>query len=206
MSVLKKLAGETATYGVSTMLGRLLNYLLVILHSKLFLPDQLSVQVQLYAYAGFSLVLYTFGMETAYFRFARKENDQQKYYNLILSAVILVSMFFSGLMFVFAEQVAAFIQYPDDVLLVRWMAIIMATDAIVSIPFARLRLEKKGKKFVMARVANILINIGLNIFFLVVCRDIYEEQYLSSLKPAVDLFTIRPSLPAISYWPILSLT
>ncbi|WP_247232395.1 lipopolysaccharide biosynthesis protein [Telluribacter sp. SYSU D00476] len=188
MSVLKKLAGETATYGVSTMLGRLLNYLLVILHTQLFRPDQLSVQVQLYAYAGLSLVIYTFGMETAYFRFARKENDQQKYYNLILSAVILVSVFFSGLMFVFAEQAAEFIQYPDDVLLVRWMAIIMATDGIVSIPFARLRLEKKGKKFVMARVANILINIGLNIFFLVVCRDIYQGQYLTMLKPAVDLF------------------
>ena len=120
MSVLKKLAGETATYGVSTMLGRLLNYLLVILHTQLFRPEQLSVQVQLYAYAGLSLVVYTFGMETAYFRFASKETDRQKYYNLILSAVILVSVFFSGLMFVFAEQVAAFIQYPDDVLLVRW--------------------------------------------------------------------------------------
>ena len=78
MSVLKKLAGETAMYGLSTMVGRMLYYLLVMLHTKLFLPEQLAVQVQLYTYAGLSLVVYTFGMESAYFYFARKENDRQK--------------------------------------------------------------------------------------------------------------------------------
>ncbi|GAB2764941.1 oligosaccharide flippase family protein [Rhabdobacter roseus] len=188
MSVLKKLAGETASYGVSTMLGRLLNYLLVMLHTRLFFPEQLSVQVQLYAYAGLTLVIYTFGMETAYFRFARKEADQRQYYNLILSAVISVSVFFSGLMYLFAEDVARLIEYPEEVTLVRWMALIMAIDGIVSIPFARLRLEKKVKKFVAARVANILANIGFNFFFLLLCRDIYEGRYLLFLKPAVDLF------------------
>ena len=188
MSILKKLAGETATYGLSTMLGRLLNYLLVMLHTRLFLPEQLSVQVQLYAYAGFSLVIYTFGMETAYFRFARKETDQRRYYDLILSAVTVVSVFFSGLIYVFAEDVARLIEYPEEVTLVRWMALIMAIDGFVSIPFARLRLEKKTKKFVAVRVANILANIALNFFFLILCRDIYEGKYLLGLKPAVDLF------------------
>ncbi|MBE9466077.1 polysaccharide biosynthesis C-terminal domain-containing protein [Dyadobacter subterraneus] len=188
MSVLKKLAGDTVMYGVSTMLGRMLNYLLVMLHTKLFLPEQLASQVQLYTYAGLSLVVYTFGMESAYFWFARKEGDRQKYYNLVLSAVILVSVFFSGGIFIFAEQVASLIQYPEEVTLVRWMSIIMAIDGIVSIPFARLRLEKKAKKFVVARVANILMNIGLNFFFLIICRDIYDEKYLSLFKPFVDLF------------------
>ncbi|WP_254412889.1 oligosaccharide flippase family protein [Dyadobacter diqingensis] len=188
MSVLKKLAGDTVMYGVSTMLGRMLNYLLVMLHTKLFLPEQLASQVQLYSYAGLSLVVYTFGMESAYFWFARKEGDRQKYYNLVLSAVILVSIFFSGTIFLFAESVSNLIHYPEEVTLVRWMSIIMAIDGIVSIPFARLRLEKKAKKFVTARVANILMNIGLNFFFLIVCRDIYDAKYLTFLKPAIDLF------------------
>jgi O-antigen/teichoic acid export membrane protein len=188
MSVLKKLAGETAMYGLSTMVGRMLYYLLVMLHTKLFLPEQLAVQVQLYTYAGLSLVVYTFGMESAYFYFARKENDRQKYYNLVLSAVILVSIFFSGFIFIFADFVAKLIEYPEEARLVRWMSVIMAIDGIVSIPFARLRLEKKGKKFVTARVANIMMNIALNFFFLIVCRDIYESRYLSIFKPAVDLF------------------
>ena len=188
MSTLKKLASETAIYGISTMLGRFLNYLLVPLYTKLFLPDQLAVQVQLYSYAGMSLVLYTFGMETAFFRFARHEADRKQYFNLILSAVILVSCICSGLIFGFADQVASLIEYPENSRLVQWFAIIMATDAIVSIPFAKLRLEGKGKKFVTIRVSNILLNIGFNLFFLIVCRDIYAEKYLSALKPIVDLF------------------
>lgn len=196
MSLLKKLAGETALYGVSTMLGRLLNYLLVMLHTQLFLPDQLAVQVQLYAYAGLSLVVYTFGMETAYFKYASKEEDRQRYYNLILSAVILVSVSLSGLLFVFAEAAAAFIQYPNDALLVRWMALIMAIDGIVAIPFARLRLEKKAKKFVKVRVLNIVLNIGLNLFFLVLCRDIALGKYATPLQPLVALFYDPALAPA----------
>ncbi len=186
MGILKKLAGETATYGISTMLGRLLNYLLVMLHTDLFLPHELAVQVQLYTYAGFALVLYTFGMETAFFRFARNEADRGQYYNLILSAVILVSVCFSTWLYVFAEPVAQMIQYPQHSRLVRWFALIMAIDAIVAIPFARLRLERKGLKFVIIRLSNIGIIIGLNLFFLVVCPAI--QTYLPSLEPAVQLF------------------
>ncbi|TDB68911.1 polysaccharide biosynthesis C-terminal domain-containing protein [Arundinibacter roseus] len=196
MSVLKKLAGETATYGVSTMLGRLLNYLLVILHTQLFVPAELAVQVQLYTYAGLSFVLYTFGMETAFFRFAQKETDRTHYYNLIMSAVVLVSVVFSGSILLFAEPIARFIQYPEEVRLVRWMAIIMATDSIVAIPFARLRLEKKAKKFVRIRVVNILLNIGLNIFFLVICQDIIDGKYLTVFQPVVSLFYNPAIAPA----------
>ncbi|MCE6989076.1 lipopolysaccharide biosynthesis protein [Dyadobacter sp. CY323] len=188
MSVLKKLASETATYGISTMLGRFLNYLLVALHTKLFEPEQIAVQGQLYAYAGFATVLYTFGMETAFFRFARQEKDRNAYYNLILSAVIVTSLFFSGILFIFAGTAAELITYPESVSVVRMFAIIMAIDGIVAIPFARLRLEGKGKKFVVVRVANILINIFLNIFFLIICRDIHAGEYLTFLQPAIDLF------------------
>ncbi|MEO6283308.1 MAG: oligosaccharide flippase family protein [Dyadobacter sp.] len=188
MSVLKKLASETATYGISTMLGRFLNYLLVALHTKLFEPEQIAAQGQLYAYAGLATVLYTFGMETAFFRFARQEADRKQYYNLILSAVILVSVFFSGLIFIFAESAAEFIKYPESVSIVRMFAVIMAIDGIVSIPFARLRLEGKGKKFVIVRVTNILINIFLNLFFLIVCRDVYAGEYLAFLKPVIAIF------------------
>jgi O-antigen/teichoic acid export membrane protein len=187
MSVLKKLVSDTALYGLSTMVGRLLNYLLVPLHTSFFLPADLAIQVQLYAYAGFAFVLYTFGMETAFFRYARNEKDRQQYYNLILSAVILVSLVFSGTLLTFSNQIAAFIQYPENGNLVRMFAIIMATDAIASIPFAKLRLENKAKKFVAIRITNILITIALNIFFLVFCGDIYQGAYLSSFKPIVDL-------------------
>jgi O-antigen/teichoic acid export membrane protein len=188
MSVLKKLASETAIYGISTMLGRFLNYLLVALHTKLFEPEQIAAQGQLYAYGGLALVVYTFGMETAFFRFARQEKDRKQYYNLILSAVIITSTFFSGLLFVFASQAAEFILYPESTNVVKMFAIIMAIDAIVAIPFARLRLEGKGKKFVTVKVSNILISIFLNLFFLIVCSDIHKGNYLALLAPVIDLF------------------
>lgn len=187
MSVLKKLASETATYGISTMLGRFLNYLLVALHTDLFEPEQIAAQGQLFAYAGLALALYTFGMETAFFRFAREEKDRAQYYNLILSAVILVSVTCSTLMLVFAKPIAELIKYPEATSIVRMFAIIMATDGIVSIPFAKLRLEGKGKKFVVVRVVNILITILLNLFFLLVCRDVAAGKYLTFLKPVTDL-------------------
>ncbi len=194
MSVLKKLAGDTATYGVSTMLARLLNYLLVFIYAS-FDPSLMAVQVQLYAYAGFLFVIYTFGMETSFFRFAREEEDKQQYYNLILSAVMAVSVLISALVIVFADPIARFIEYPEEGTLVRWMGIIMATDGIVSIPFARLRLERKAKKFVRIRITNILINIGLNVFFLIVCRNIYEGEYLPALRPWVAQI-YNPNAPA----------
>lgn len=188
MSVLKKLASETALYGMSTMLGRLLNYLLVPLHTSLFLPAELAVQVQLYSFSGIALVLYTFGMETAFFRYASGESNKKQYYNLILSAVILVSIILSGLVYVFADQIATLIEYPENAKLVSWFAAIMAIDAIVAIPFARLRLEKKALKFVSIRISNILITIGLNLFLLVFCKDVYDGEYLSFLKPFIDTF------------------
>jgi O-antigen/teichoic acid export membrane protein len=187
MSVLKKLASDTATYGISTMLGRFLNYLLVALHTKLFEPEQIAAQGQLYAYAGVATVIYTFGMETAFFRFARQEQDRKAYYNLILSAVIIVSVAFSALLFLFAPAAAEFIKYPESVSLVRIFAVIMAIDGIVSIPFARLRLEGKGKKFVVIRVSNILISIFLNLFFLIFCKDVEAGEYLTFLQPVIGM-------------------
>jgi len=184
--MLKKLASDTALYGVSTMLGRMINYLLVILHTRLFGPADLAAQVQLYAFAGVALVIYTFGMETAFFRFARATEDREKYYQLILSAVILVSVVFSGILYLNAAGVAQYLGYPDEVRLVRWFALIIAADSVASIPFARLRLEEKSVKFVAIRLGTILLLVLLNLVFLVVFPDISQGEYLRSLQPLVD--------------------
>src|SRR4028118_1325152 len=86
MRVIKKLAGETALYGVSSILGRLLNYALVPLHTAIFLPGQMAITVELFAYVAFLNVLYTYGMETAFFRFASKTKDENTYFNTALTA------------------------------------------------------------------------------------------------------------------------
>jgi O-antigen/teichoic acid export membrane protein len=192
MSVLKKLAGETAMYGVSSIVGRLLGYLLVPLYTAVFQTGEFGVYSKLYAYVAFLNIVYTYGIETAFFRFASKAKDNS-YYNLALTSVIVTSSLLSGLIILFSQQIANAVGYPDQVQLIRWLAIVIAIDAIVAIPFARLRLQKKAKKFALARIANIALNVLLNIFFLIFCKDIYEGKYLISLKPLIDLI-YYPSL------------
>lgn len=187
MSVIKKLAGETALYGVSSILGRLLNYALVPLHTAIFLPGQMAITVELFAYVAFLNVLYTYGMETAFFRFASKTKDPHTYYNAALTAIVLSSVSFSAIFILFSSQIAASLGYPGKGLFITWLALIVAMDAIVAIPFARLRLEKKARKFATARVVNIALNVFLNIFFLYFCRNVYEGNFLAGFKPLVDL-------------------
>jgi O-antigen/teichoic acid export membrane protein len=188
MSVLKKLAGETAMYGVSSIFGRLLNYALVPLHTAVFVrPAEMSIIVELYAYVAFFNVLYTYGMETAFFRFASKTPDR-KYYNIALSSIIISSTLLSGSFIIFSSEIAALLGYPEQGYIISWLAIILAIDAIVAIPFAQLRLEKKAAKFVKARITNIVINVALNFFFLLICRNIYEGNWLVSLKPIISVF------------------
>jgi len=187
MSVVKKLAGETALYGVSSILGRLLNYALVPLHTAIFLPGELAITVKLFAYVAFLNVLYTYGMETAFFRFASKTKDENTYYNTALTAIFSSSFLFSGLFILFSSPVAASLGYPGKGLYVSWLAIIIAIDAMVAIPFARLRLEKKARQFATARVTNIALNVLLNVFFLYFCKNIYEGRFLPDLQPLIDL-------------------
>lgn len=184
MSVLKKLASETALYGVSSILGRVINYALVGLHTKVFFAGQMAIQIELYAAVGILNILYTYGMETAFFRYAaREKNKASDYYNLVQSAIIISSLLMSGLIYAFASPIINWFGYPNNDLLVRWLAIIVAIDAIVAIPFARLRLEKKAKKFVSVRLANIFINVGLNFFFFWFCKGIQDDKFLLFLKP-----------------------
>lgn len=179
MSILKKLAGETALYGVSTILGRSLNFLLVAVHTRAFLPDELGINVELYGYVAIFNILYTYGMETAYFRYASRENPAL-YYNLALSAILLSSLLFTSLLVIFATPIMNWLEYPGKESFLIWLALILAIDAIVAIPFARLRLEKKAKLFVTARIANILVNVGLNVLFLLGFKNIAEGHYLSN--------------------------
>ncbi|MFN8357766.1 MAG: polysaccharide biosynthesis C-terminal domain-containing protein [Spirosomataceae bacterium] len=184
MSILKKLAGETVLYGVPSILGRTINFFLVALHTQVFpKPGMLSSNIELYAYAAILNVLYTYGMETAFFRYASRAENPRFYYNLVLTAILSTSVLFSGTMILFAPQLAAALDYRGEETNIVWMAIIIAIDAIVAIPFAWLRLQKKAKKFAGIRMTNILLNVGLNFFFLWFCKGIYENHFLAELKP-----------------------
>jgi O-antigen/teichoic acid export membrane protein len=172
MSKIKNLAGETILYGVGSILPKFLNFLLVRLHTDVFPPDEYGIFVKLFAYVAVINVLFMFGMETAYFRFATKPGaDENKIFNLAQSVVIGISLTLSLVFLFMANPIAIGLDIPGQSNLVLWLIAIMFIDAIVAIPFARLRLQKKPTRFAIGRLCNIAIVIVLNIYFLKISFD-----------------------------------
>jgi O-antigen/teichoic acid export membrane protein len=187
MSVAKRLASQTAVYGVSSIVGRVLTYLLVPLYTKQFAAAEYGIVTGLYAYVSFLNVVFTYGLETTFFRFANRAGaDRQLLYERVLSLLLVSSVLFSALL---AWQAGALMQLlglpASQERLAVWLALILGLDALAAIPFARLRLENKAGKFAAIRMANILLNVGLNLFFLLFCRDVLSGQYLPALRPLV---------------------
>src|SRR5690606_22785812 len=189
MSGLKKLAGDTIIYGASSILGRLLNYLLVPYYTYVFATGEYGVVTEIYAYAAFFNVLYTYGLETAYFRFATLNKEEEpRIFNLTTSCILFSSLLLSGVLMLLATPIVTYLQYPGKENFVIWFAFILAIDAVLAIPFAKLRLEGKSKQFALAKFANIGLNIGFNLFFLSLCPAILRGDVFASLKPYINSF------------------
>ena len=148
MNPLKKLAQQTAVYGLSTIVGRLLNYFLVPLYTSFFVPEEYGVVSELYAYIGFLVVLLMFGVETAFFRFYSQEETKTKAFNTGFSMLLVVNGLFLILALALSSQLAALIKYPDQQYYIVLLALIVTTDALSSLPLAKLRAEERAKKFV----------------------------------------------------------
>lgn len=167
MNQLKKLVGETMLYGLGSIVPRFLNFLLVPLHTSVFAPEDYGVITKLFAYVAVINIIFMFGMETAYFRFATKPGaDEKRVFNLAQTIVVAISIVLSIIFIAWANPIAKFLLIPTHADLVIWLAIIMLVDAIVAIPFARLRLGKKASRFAIGKLVNIFILVGLNLFFL----------------------------------------
>lgn len=187
MSLLKKLAGQTAIYGLSTILTRFMNFLLTPIHlSGVLSLHQYGVVTSMYAFVAFANVLYTYGMETAYFRFATKlTTNGSKVYNNAVSSIVCTSLLFSAAIYLFSDAIAAIFGFPNEGEIVQWVSFILATDAIVAIPFARLRLLNKVYLFVGAKLSNVILNYILTIFFFLICPWILDDGFLPELRPMV---------------------
>jgi O-antigen/teichoic acid export membrane protein len=176
MSAIKQLAGQTILYGASTIAGRLLNYLLVFIHTRVFLPEEYGVVGKLYGYIAFFNVLYSYGMETAFFRFSSRYNEEGKDaripFRLATTSILVSSFIFSLVIALGAEEIAAWLGYPDRSQLVIWISLILFIDAISAIPFAKLRIDNKPVTFAVAKLGAIGITILLNVFFLVWLPDL----------------------------------
>ncbi len=176
MNQLKKLTGQTAIYGLPSIIGRLLNYLLVPLHTAAFLMERYGVITEMYAYVAFLVVILTYGMETAYFRFqSRKGNKHVEVYSTVMFSMLISTSIFWLISITFSQSIADLIRYPNNHEYVVWFAFIVGLDAISSIPLARLRIENKAFHFAAVNFASILVNIGLNVFWIGYCMPAYEK-------------------------------
>ncbi|WP_370089070.1 polysaccharide biosynthesis C-terminal domain-containing protein [Ekhidna sp.] len=181
MSILRKLASQTAVYGLSSVLGRMLNYLLVPLYTSVFAPLEYGIVTELYAYVAFLNILYIYGLETAYFRFSSQENGAN-YFNLAFTSILVTSILFSGITWILSGHIAVALDYPDKQNFIQWLAAILAIDAIVAIPFARLRQVGKAYHFAVFKLSNIGVNIFLNIFFIILCPLILRDYPQSFIR------------------------
>lgn len=170
MGILKKLAGESAVYGLSSILGRFLNYLLVPLHTHVFTnPGEYGAVTEIYAYISFLVIIFTYGMETAFFHFARKYPDQnERVFGTGMMSLLVSTIVFSGSLWMFSGSLAEVLNYQQHPEYITYMALIIGFDAITAIPFARLRQQGKAKKFAALKVFGIGINILFNILFFIV--------------------------------------
>lgn len=180
MSILRKLAGQTAIYGLSSIVGRLLNYLLVPLYTRVFDTGEYGVVTQLFALAAFFNIVFTYGLETAYFRFFQTEKGDKKVYSTALISIIASSITLGLLIVAFSGPLSDLLRADGNTdqnlaLYISLFAGVLAFDAIVAIPFAKLRQENKATRFAFLRLVNIAVNIILNLFFLILCPKILQS-------------------------------
>lgn len=170
MSIVKKLAGETAIYGLSSIVGRFLNYLLVPLYTSIFNPAEYGVSTWFYSLATFLGVLFTYGMETAFFRFSQKHEPKEEVFSTAMIALLVSSVVFGGLISVFSGQLATWVNYEGKGDFFIYLAIIMVADTIATLPFALLRQQGRPRKFAVLRLLSIGVNIILNLFIYLVLK------------------------------------
>jgi O-antigen/teichoic acid export membrane protein len=185
---LRQLAGQTVIYGLSSIVARLLNYMLFPLYTYVFKPGVYGISTEFYAYVSFLIIVMTYGMETGFFRFSENEKGNPKVYSTTLISLIVSSFIFSLLIYLFAPAIASVLHYENHQEYIIWFGIIIGVDAVASIPFAWLRQQNKALKFAAIKIFNILVFIALNLFFLLLC------PYLVTKGITLPLWLFNPEI------------
>ena len=179
---MKILAKETAIYGVSSIVGKFLNWLLVPLYTYVLQQQSdYGIVTNLYAWTALLLVILTYGMETGFFRFANKDGENaQTVYSTSLIALFTTSLLFAVACVVWRMPIASALGYPTHSEFIALLGIVVAMDAFASIPFAYLRYKKRPLHFAVLKLLFVFLNILFNLFFLVLCPKIQDWSIISS--------------------------
>jgi O-antigen/teichoic acid export membrane protein len=211
MSILKKLAGQTAIYGLSSIVGRLLNYLLVPLYTNIFIGAEgraeYGVSGIFYAYASFGAVIFTYGMETAFFRFIQKNEGERKVFSTILWSVVMSSVAMGGLIMLLATPLSIWTSNVGREAYFYCLALILMGDAVSALIFAKLRQANEATRFVKLQMLKIGISVVLNLLFYLVfpfltSRGIFAP--LSTHEPSAIWMFVAGVVSSLAILPLMS--
>lgn len=177
MSSIKKLAGQTAIYGVTNILSRLLNYLLVPLYTKILSPEAYAPVNIVYAWIPFLTVLFTYGMETSFFRFSQVTEDRKKVLSTSSVSLVISTILFTVVLLLFRAPLASWMELGNHPEYVVFFAFILLFDTLTSIPFVNLRLQNRPVKYSVIKIIWVVLNVALNLFFLVGCPWLLKHNH-----------------------------
>jgi O-antigen/teichoic acid export membrane protein len=175
LSGIKKLAGHTLWYGVPKIFQRFLNYGLTLLGFRLFDAATTSDLTQVYAIIPFLNILFTYGLETSFFRFAQN-TDPKKLYNTLGVSVVVSTILFTAMLFLFKQPVTNFLELRNHPQYVNWMFGIIFFDTLSVIPLSKIRFEERPRKYALINMGSIVVNILIVIFFLFYAKSGYERD------------------------------
>lgn len=175
MAGIKSLVKDTAVYGLSSIVGRFLNWCLVPLYVYIFDTAEYGIVSYLYGFTAVALVILNYGMETGFFRFANKRDDPERVYTTSLISVGFTSLVFIVLLTLFLPGISRALLLPRHQEYVWLLGVTVAIDAFSNLPFAYLRFRNKAWTFAGIKLLNVGVNIGLNLFFLLACPRIEKS-------------------------------
>ena len=210
MANLRSLVKDTAIYGISSIAGRFINYLLVPIQTAAFAAGggEYGVVTNIYAYTALLMVILTYGMETTFFRFINKtEDDPMRVYSAVLVSVGVSSLLFVIAVFALLPQIAGFMKYPDHPDWVAVMFVCVAIDAFKCIPFAYLRYQKRAIKFACLQLVNIILNIILNLTYLIVLPalrlnpfGLYDDKFTLNVGMVFYINLVCTAVVLVCFW------
>jgi O-antigen/teichoic acid export membrane protein len=198
LSQIKRLGTDTAIYGISTIVGRFLNFLLVPFYTNVLHPGEYGVVSVVYSIIAFLNIVYVYGLESAYFKYSStselgtpKENFSTPFVSLLATSALL-----SGALFWFARPAGALLALPDGLnAVIPCAAGMLFLDTVAVIPFASLRMERKPGLFATLKILNILVNVGCNLYFLLVLRTGVQGIFFSGvIASGVTVLALLPTI------------
>ena len=195
---LKELSKDTAVYGISTMVGRFLGFLLFPIYTNVFTRTEFGIYTLVYAYLAFLNVVYIYGMDAAFMKYTSiaESDEKRKTFSTPFLFVAGTSLLFSVVFYLLLNPISKGINLPVDYgYLLIYVIFILFFDTLALIPFSSLRLERKTQKFAFIKVANIVINLSLNIILILIYHYGIEAIFISNL--AASIFSFVALLPEI---------